>query len=118
MFRPTFRVAASQIVLCSLAGGVAYGWGGRSAAVSAAAGGAVAMLGTLILILREKQSERHSGWSAGRNLLQFYRSGLERFVLVGVLLGALFIYSGSVPLAVLMGFITAQLAWLLPIWKV
>ena len=45
------------------------------------------MLGTLILILREKQSETQSGWSAERNLLQFYRSGLERFVLMTVLLG-------------------------------
>jgi hypothetical protein len=118
MFRPTFRVAASQIALCSLAGAVAYKLGGKSAAVSAVAGGVVAMLGTLILILREKQSERHPGWGAERNLLQFYRSGLERYVLVGALLGALFIYSGSVPLAVLMGFISAQLAWLLTIWKV
>ncbi|HYP66918.1 MAG TPA: ATP synthase subunit I [Thiobacillaceae bacterium] len=117
MFRPTFRVAASQIALCSVAGGVAYGMGGRSAAVSAAAGGAVAMLGTLVLILREKQSERHFGWGAERNLLQFYRSGLERFVLVAALLGALFVHSGSVPLAVLMGFITAQSAWLLATWK-
>jgi hypothetical protein len=117
MFRPTFRVAASQMALCSLAGGVAYELGGRSAAVSAIAGGAVAMLGTLILILREKQSERHSGWGAERNLLQFYRSGLERFVLVAALLGALFIHRGSVPLAVLIGFITAQSAWLLAVWK-
>ncbi len=81
--------------------------------MSAAAGGAVALLGTLILILREKQSEAHSDWGAERNLLQFYRSGLERFVLVVALLGALFVYSESVPLAVLMGFITAQSAWLL-----
>ena len=117
MLRPTLRVAALQLVMCSLAGGVAYGLAGASAAVSAGAGGAVAMLGTLILILREKQSETHSGWGVERNLLQFYRSGLERFVLVAALLGALFAYSGSVPSAVLMGFITAQSAWLLALWK-
>jgi hypothetical protein len=117
MLRPTLRVAALQIGLCSLAGGVAYGLGGRSAAISAAAGGGVAMLGTLILILREKQSETHSGWGVERNLLQFYRSGVERFVLVVALLGALFAYPGSVPLAVLTGFITAQLAWLLALWN-
>ncbi len=75
------------------------------------------MLGTLILILREKQSETQSGWSAERNLLQFYRSGLERFVLMTVLLGGLFAYAGSVPGAVLAGFIAAQLAWLLALKK-
>ncbi len=96
---------------------MAYGLAGRSAAVSAAAGGAVAMLGTLVLMLREKQSETHSGWGAERNLLQFYRSGLERFVLMTALLGALFAYTGSVPLAALAGFIAAQLAWLLAFGK-
>jgi hypothetical protein len=77
----------------------------------------VALLGTLILVLREKQGESHSGWGAERNLLHLYRSGLERFVLVAALLGALFAYPGSVPLAVLTGFITAQSAWLLALWK-
>jgi hypothetical protein len=113
MFRPTLRVAALQTVVSGMAGGVAYALGGKSVALSAAAGGAVALLGTLILTLREKQSESHSGWSAERNLVQFYRSGFERFVLVAVLLGLLFSYSGSVPLAVLAGFLAAQAAWLL-----
>jgi F0F1-type ATP synthase assembly protein I len=112
MFRPTLRVAALQVLLCGFAGGVAYAFGGKSAALSATGGSSAALLGTLILILREKQSELHSGWSAERNLLQFYRSGLERFVLVAVLLGLLFAYSGSVPLAVLAGFLVAQAAWL------
>lgn len=113
MFRPTLRVAAMQLLLCGVAGGVAHALGGKSAAWSAAAGGAVALLGTLILVLREKQSESHSGWGAGRSLLHLYRAGAERFVLVAVLLGLLFAYSGSVPLAVLAGFLAAQAAWLL-----
>lgn len=113
MFRPTLRIAAVQLVLCGVAGRAAYALGGESAALSAAAGSAVALLGTLILTLREKQSELHSSWGAERNLVQFYRSGFERFVLVAVLLGLLFSYSGSVPLAVLAGFSIAQAAWLL-----
>ncbi|MGA7180039.1 MAG: ATP synthase subunit I [Thiobacillaceae bacterium] len=116
MLRPTLRIAAAQLLLCSIAGGVGYALGGKPAALSAAAGGSAALLGTLILIMRQKQSELHSGWSAERNLLQFYRSGLERFVLVTLLLGLLFAYSGSIPLAVLAGFLVAQAAWLLALW--
>jgi ATP synthase protein I len=112
MSRPTLRVAAVQVLLCCIAGGAAYAFGGKSAALSATGGGSAALLGTLILILREKQSEVHSDWGAERNLLQLYRSGLERFVLVAVLLGLLFTSSGSVPLAVLGGFLMAQAAWL------
>jgi ATP synthase I chain len=113
MFRPTLRVAAFQAVLICVAGGVARALGGGAAGWSAAAGGVIALLGTLILTLREKQSERHLCWSAERNLLQLYRSGAERFVLVAVFLGLLFAYSGAVPLAVLAGFFAAQAAWLL-----
>jgi hypothetical protein len=113
MFRHTLRVAAAQLVLCGIAGGVAYSVGGNSAALSAAGGAATAMLGTLILVLREKQSESHSDWNAGRNLAQMIRSGLERFVLVMILLGLLFAHKETIPLAVLAGFIVAQAAWLL-----
>jgi ATP synthase I chain len=96
-----------------VAGGVAGALGGAPAGWSAAAGALAALLGTLVLTLREKQSERHLGWSAARNLLQLYRSGLERFVLMAAVLGLLFAYSRAVPVAVLAGFSVAQAAWLL-----
>jgi F0F1-type ATP synthase assembly protein I len=112
MFRPTLRVAATQLFLCVAVTGLAWALRGKPAAMSAAAGAVTALLATLILVVREKQTESHPDWGAGRNMVQLYRSGIERLVLIILLLGFAFAYSGAVPLAVLTGFLVAQTAWL------
>jgi F0F1-type ATP synthase assembly protein I len=116
MSRLTLRIAALQAVLAGVSGAGAFALGGKTAAWSAMAGGTVAVLATLVMAYRERQSASRGDWSAQRHLVQFYRSGFERLLIVLVLLGVLFSLPDATPLAVLAGFICAQMVWLVACW--
>ena len=71
------------------------------------------MMGTLLLLWRMQRSKQKALLEAHQHLWLFYRSGLERFLVICVLLA---IGMGSfklVPLAVLVGFVAGQLAWII-----
>jgi len=112
MFRLTTRVAVLQAVILLTVAGVAWlGWGEKTS-LSVAYGGTVAMLATLLMVARERESEAHTEWSAQRQLGQFFRLGAERFLLVGALLALGFMSGKTDPLALMAGFALGQFGWL------
>lgn len=111
MFRPTTRVAMSQLaILVAAAGTVWLFWGDR-AALSAAYGVAVALIITLLMLVRERESEAHAEWTAQRQLRQFFRLEAERLVLATILLALGFLSGKTEPPALLAGFVLGQLGW-------
>ena len=87
------------------------------AAKSVAYGSCVALLGTLFLVLRLRQGESRENAGAAWYLRQAYRTAIERFVLVALMLAAGFGLFKLAPLWVLAGFIAGQAAWLaVPVW--
>lgn len=112
MLRPTTRVAAFQAVILLAAAAVAYVVQGEKTALSAAYGAAVALLGSLLMLARERESESHSEWTARRQLGQFFRLAAERYLLAGGLLALGFLSGKVEPVALLAGFIAGQFGWL------
>ena len=105
------RTAVLQIVISVMVGVVAYALEGEAEAGAAIYGGVVALIGTLLLLWRMQNSKHKTLKEAQQHLWIFYRSGVERFLVLSILLaigmGAL------VPLAVLVGFVASQLAWII-----
>ncbi len=82
---------------------------GPGPAMAVSYGGGVALANQAALGWRCRSVAAHSG-SDGRLLLKaFYRSSLERFLLVAILLALWFLLIKSRPLAVLAGVLTGQL---------
>lgn len=67
---------------------------------------------TLLMILRERQSEAHPEWGAQRQLGQFFRLEAERFMLAGALLALGFLSGNTEPPVVVAGFVLGQFGWL------
>ncbi|MEW6133192.1 MAG: ATP synthase subunit I [Pseudomonadota bacterium] len=111
MFRPTSRVAALQLVILLAAAGFIWFVWGEMAALSAAYGVAVALIITLLMLARERESEAHAEWTAQRQLGQFFRLEAERFILAIALLAAGFLSGKTEPLALISGFVLGQLGW-------
>ena len=105
------RTAVLQIVISVIVGVVAYALEGEAEAGAAIYGGVVALVGTLLLLWRMQSSKNKTLKEAQQHLWIFYRSGVERFLVLSILLaigmGAL------VPLAVLVGFVANQLVWII-----
>lgn len=82
-------------------------------------GGAVAMAGAGLLAWRWKRGLHDYHCDGRRHLKSFRRSHKERFFVVALLLAAGFWLGltepGFKPLAVLMGFIVGQLAWVISV---
>lgn len=117
MFKPTTRVAVFQIVILLAVAGIAWLNWGEKVALSAAYGGAVALMVTLLMLARERESQAHSEWTAQRQLGQFFRLEAERFILAGALL-ALGLMSGKTgPTALITGFVLGQFGWLAALKK-
>ncbi|OJZ18552.1 MAG: hypothetical protein BGP21_14175 [Thiobacillus sp. 65-29] len=106
------RVARAQAALAPVAAAI----GGVSAGAGVGAGvlyGALAALAvTLVLVWRERQSLRHPEWDQHRLLRLFIRAGVERLLLLGVLLYAGLALLALPPLPVLLGLVLAQFGWL------
>lgn len=112
MFRITTRVAIFQVVILLATAGLAWFMLGERPALSAAYGVAVALMVTLLMLARERESEAHSEWTAQRQLGQFFRLEAERFILAGALLALGFLSGKTVPLSLIAGFVVGQLGWL------
>ena len=105
------RTAVLQAVVCIVAGIAGYALQGGAAAVAALYGAMVALANTLFLLWRMRHSEQNPQWKAAQHLRWFYRSGLERFLLVAALLALGMGSLKLLPVAVLIGFVVSQLAW-------
>jgi uncharacterized membrane protein len=87
------------------------------AAKSLVYGSCVALVSTLFLAWRLKQGERRESLGAEWVLRQAYRTAIERFVWVAIMLAVGFKLLKLPPLWMLAGFVVGQAAWLLiPIW--
>jgi F0F1-type ATP synthase assembly protein I len=74
-------------------------------------GGAAALVNTGLLVWRHRQGAREVHCDADRHLRSFYRSSLERFIVVGVWL-ALGLGGSKLEAApMLAGFVVGLLAW-------
>ncbi len=111
MFGPTTRVAAMQLAILLAAAGIAWFVWGEKAAVSAAYGAAVALIITLLMLARERESQARAEWTAQRHLGQFFRLEAERFILAIALLALGFLSGKTDPLALVSGFVLGQLGW-------
>ena len=107
------RTAVLQIGISVVAGAIAYALEGGAEAVAAIYGGVVALIGTLLLLWRMQSSKHKTLKKAQQHLWIFYRSGLERFLVIGILLAIGMGTFMLVPLAVLVGFVASQLAWII-----
>jgi len=107
------RTAVLQIVISVVVGMLGYAVQGEAEAKAALYGGVVALVGTLLLLWRMQRSKEKTLLKAHQHLLLFYRSGLERFLVICVLLAIGMGPFNFVPLAVLVGFVAGQLAWII-----
>ena len=85
---------------------------GRDAGVALLFGGAASLANTGLLWWRWHQGLHRYDSDAGRHLRSFFRSSIERFFVVGILLAAGFLLLRFEPLALLAGFVIGQLAWI------
>lgn len=117
MFRLTTRVAVFQAVIVFAVAGVTWFIWGEKAALSSAYGVTVALMTTLLTLLRERQSAANEAWTAQRHLGQMFRLEIERLILAGVLLAIGFASESAEPLALISGFVLGQFGWLAAIQK-
>lgn len=112
MLRPTTRIAACQLAILLAVAALAYVLRGEKTALSAAYGAAITLLGSLLVLAKERESESHPDWTARRQLGQFFRLAAARYLLAGGLLALGFLSGKIEPLALLAGFVLAQAGWL------
>lgn len=106
------RVALAQAGLApvlAIAAGVVAGTG---AALALLYGGAVALAVSLLLVWRERKSMRHPEWDQHQLLKLFVRVGVERLLLLVVLLAVGLEVLKLAPLPLMLGLLLAQLGWL------
>lgn len=107
--RKLVRVQAGLAPLLALA---AAGIAGIEAGLAVLYGGLVAVAVSAVLVWREQQSMRHPEWDQHRLLKLFVRAGIERLVLLSGMLIMGLVVLGLAPLPLLLGLMSAQLAWL------
>ncbi len=107
-----FLVALQGVVVLVTAVALGY-WKGPAAAGAALYGGAAALANSALLGWRHRQGERQIHSDAGRHLRSFYRSSLERIVVVSVWLGLGLGGWGLEPMPMLAGFVIGLLAWVI-----
>lgn len=87
------------------------------AAKSLVYGNCIALVSTLFLAWRFRQGERRESLGAEWALRQAYRTSVERFVWVAIMLAVGFKILKLAPLWMLAGFVVGQAAWLMsPVW--
>lgn len=106
------RVALAQAALASVVAALGGVSAGAKVGTGLLYGAVVALAVTLVLVWRERQSMRHPEWDQRRLLRLFIRAGVERMLLLGVLLYAGLVLLGLPPLPVLLGLLLAQFGWL------
>ena len=108
-----YRTAVLQIVISVIAGVVAYALEGKAEAGAALYGRVVALIGTLLLLWRMQSNKHKTLKEAQQHLWLFYSSGVERFLVISIFLAIGIGTFKLVPLAVLVGFVASQLAWII-----
>lgn len=83
---------------------------GLAMCVAVMYGGGVAIINTLLQQWHARRAERVAGNSPERNMRLLFRCAIERFVAAVVLLAIGLGILGLMPLALILGFVTAQLA--------
>jgi F0F1-type ATP synthase assembly protein I len=109
------RALLVQWVLVWTAVLVVYAAFGRATAQPVMGGGLIAISGSALLWLRWWQSNKRMQADAQQAVRAVYRTGLERFVLVVLLLALGLSYFKHAAAALLAGFVLGQLAWLIGI---
>lgn len=104
------RVAGVQAVVALLGAVAGFALSGNLVAEAVLAGGGVALTNTLLLAWRMRDDHRSANQSAQGYLWTFYRSSLERFFVVGLLLAAGMGPLEFKPLPLLAGFVLGQMA--------
>jgi ATP synthase protein I len=109
VFRPLL-LQTGAVGLAALAGGM---FGEVGTALALLYGGAVSVANTALLIWRWHRGARDFHCDADKHLRSFYRSMLERFLVVVILLAAGLARTELPPLSLLAGFVVGQVAWML-----
>jgi hypothetical protein len=107
------RAATLQIGLIGLVVLAMLIWKGGWMALAAGYGGMAAVLNSALLYWRWAQGTRRFHSDPDRHLRAFYRSSMERFLMVGLWLAAGLALLGLAPLALVAGFVAGQLAWMI-----
>lgn len=85
---------------------------GLQAGFAALYGALVALAVSAVLLGRERQAMRHPEWDPHRLMKLFIRTGIERLVVLLVLLAVGLGALKLSPLPMLLGLVIAQLGWL------
>src|SRR5574340_1135166 len=104
------RLAGMQAVLAIIGAGACLALCGMAAAGAMLAGGAVALANTLMLVWRMRGDKDAPSLNGQQHLRTFYRSSLERFFVVALLLVVGMGPLALQPLPLLAGFVLGQLA--------
>jgi F0F1-type ATP synthase assembly protein I len=102
-----------QTGMVGLAALVAGLFGDLGIALAVLYGGGVAIANSALLFWRWHKGLRDFHCDAGKHVRSFYRSFMERFFVVMILLVAGFYWLGDRPLALLAGFVVGQMALML-----
>jgi ATP synthase protein I len=117
MDRRIRRVLSVQFVFFLAAGMTAYGVWGLDVAGATGFGAIIAIANTVLIAwhMRPGSGKSNKGGELGAQhyLRQFYRSWLERYLVVGILLALGLGGLKLMPLALLAGFILGQLIWII-----
>jgi ATP synthase protein I len=108
----TRRLARVQAGLAPILALAAAGISGIEAGLAVLYGGLVAVAVSAVLVWRERQAMRHPEWDQHRLLKLFVRAGIERLVLLSAMLIVGLVVLDLAPLPLLLGLMSAQLAWL------
>ena len=110
------RIASLQVALaiCSLMASVYITHVGASAV---AYGCFASFSNTVLLAWRYKQGKHKARLDAGWALRQAYRTVIERYMLIVILLVVGYELLGLLPLWILVGFVAGQVVWILALVK-
>ncbi len=103
-------VIIKQSILVSACAALFFAFRGAESGLAALYGGATALLNVQLLSWRRRQSQDARAMDARSSLRALYRSALERFALVAVLLGTGMGLLSLQPLPLLVGFMVGQAA--------
>lgn len=107
------RVALVQAGLAPLFAIIGFAVAGVEAGLAAFYGVTTGWAASVLMVWRERTAIRHPEWNGRRLLGVFVRTGLERLMVVTIMLGLGLWGLKLLPLPLLLGFGLAKTAWLL-----
>lgn len=103
------RIMMYQAVAAAMAAFLTYVYMGEAAVIAAWFGGMVAMSNTMLLVWRMRSAARDDAQDPRRELAKFFRSSMERFFVVSLLIAVGLGWMKLMPLPLLAGFALGQL---------